>query len=85
MFINKNLVWYSMARRRRVGTEKEICSVDGCNEHPVRSISTKRYSSAVSRKLKSEGRRVHLCKEHYREFKKKTKKDRMLDSLGWER
>jgi hypothetical protein len=26
---------------------------------------------------------AHLCHEHYKEFKKKTKKDRTLDRLGW--
>jgi len=27
--------------------------------------------------------RVHLCHEHYRTFRKATKKDRELDRLGW--
>ncbi len=27
---------------------------------------------------------VHLCREHYKEFKKATKEERSLDRLGWE-
>jgi hypothetical protein len=26
---------------------------------------------------------VHLCHEHYKEFKKKTKTDRTYERLGW--
>jgi hypothetical protein len=26
---------------------------------------------------------VHLCKDHYRQFKKSTKEDRKLERLGW--
>jgi hypothetical protein len=43
------------------------CSVSGCSRDAVRSLSTKKTKAA------------YLCKEHYKEFKKKTKKDKTID------
>jgi hypothetical protein len=44
----------------------------------IRSLS---YDKAKSSGLKviGEGKRAYLCKEHYKEFKKKTKKDKTID------
>jgi hypothetical protein len=33
--------------------------------------------------LKIETHNTHLCKDHYREFKKATKKDRSLETITW--
>jgi hypothetical protein len=30
------------------------------------------------------GKRVQLCKKHYKEYKKKTKKERDLERLAWD-
>ncbi|MCK5562584.1 hypothetical protein KAI30_00300 [Candidatus Bathyarchaeota archaeon] len=54
------------------------CSVNGCNREAARSISTDRVKSA-GLKVSSSEKRAYLCKEHYKEFKKKTKKDKTLD------
>lgn len=62
--------------------EEKICEVDGCSTVSVRSLGAKKVSDSgisVSRKTG----KVHLCKDHYRDFKKKTKKDRELDRAGW--
>jgi len=40
--------------------------VSGCSKEAVRSLSTQKAKSAG-------------CKEHYKEFKKKTKKDKTID------
>lgn len=54
------------------------CSVTGCNKEAARSISTGRVKSA-GLKVASSEKRTYLCKEHYKELKKKTKKDKTLD------
>jgi len=53
------------------------CSVVGCDKEAVRSLSKEKVSAAG---LKVEGtRRSYLCKDHYKEYKKETKKDKMLE------
>lgn len=65
--------------------EKEKCDVMGCEEEAKRSIPLKKAKRGLPKEEFSEsGRRVHLCKEHYKQFKKATKKDRELERLGWE-
>jgi thymidine kinase len=54
------------------------CSVSGCGKEAVRSISTEKVKSA-GLKVGSSEKRAYLCREHYKEFKKKTKKDKTLD------
>ncbi|NIW16494.1 hypothetical protein GWN19_03620 [Candidatus Bathyarchaeota archaeon] len=52
------------------------CSVMGCDEEAVRSLSNKKVGSAGLRVGRS--RRAYLCKDHYREYKKKTREERKL-------
>jgi thymidine kinase len=54
------------------------CSVSACGREAVRSLSTKKVRSAGLNVGASE-RRAYLCKEHYKEYKKKTKKDKQLE------
>ncbi len=54
------------------------CSVSGCSKEAARSISTEKAQSA-GLKVGSGQKRVFLCKEHYKEFKKKTKRDKTLE------
>jgi len=53
------------------------CSIVGCDKQAVRSLPTERVSA--SGLSVSEARRSYLCKDHYKEFKKETKKERMLE------
>jgi len=53
------------------------CSVSGCGQDAVRSLSAEKVRAAGLR-VGSE-RRAYLCKEHYKEYKKKTKKDKQLE------
>jgi hypothetical protein len=58
--------------------EKGIkCNVVGCNETAVRSISSDKVGKAGLDIGKAN--RGYLCKKHYKEMKKKSKKDRMID------
>ena len=52
------------------------CSVAGCEEDAVRSVSVAKAKSAG---LNVEGRRSYLCKEHYKEYKKGSKKERQIE------
>ena len=62
----------------------QICQLSGCKEEAVRSISADKLKKAMSgTSLKEDSRRVHICKTHYRQFRKKTKGDRELERLGW--
>ncbi len=53
------------------------CSVSGCGKDAVRSIFASKVAAAGLKV--SEVKRAYLCKEHYKEFKKATKKDRTLE------
>lgn len=53
------------------------CSVVGCDKQAVRSLPRDKVSKAGLNV--SEARRAYLCKDHYKEFKKETKKERMLE------
>jgi len=54
------------------------CSVSGCSREAIRSLSAEKVRSAGLNVDGSE-RRAYLCKEHYKEYKKKTKKDKQLE------
>lgn len=65
------------------GKEEGICDVSGCEAVAERSITIKKVLES-NLPLKNENiKKVSLCKNHYKEFKKSTKKDRELDKLGW--
>ena len=59
------------------------CDIEGCKEDAERSVSRKKIDSAEMGVSGEVSGSVHLCKKHYREFKKKTKKDRTYERLGW--
>ncbi|OYT49844.1 hypothetical protein B6U79_00900 [Candidatus Bathyarchaeota archaeon ex4484_231] len=53
------------------------CSVIGCEKEATRSLPINKVTKTG---LKVQGtRRVYLCKDHYKEYKKATKKEKMLD------
>jgi hypothetical protein len=54
------------------------CGVSGCGGEAVRSLSAEKVRSA-GLNVSSDERRAYLCKEHYKEYKKKTKKEKMVE------
>jgi len=53
------------------------CSVSNCDKDAIRSLSREKVSSAG---LKVDGeKRSYLCREHYKEYKKASKKDKLLE------
>jgi hypothetical protein len=57
------------------------CSISGCGNQAVRSISVVKVRSA-GLNVRGE-RRAYLCKEHYKEYKKRTKKDKQLERMRY--
>jgi len=58
------------------------CSVSGCGREAARSISASKVKAA-GLSVSSKEKRAFICKEHYKEFKKKTKKDKTLEKWRW--
>ncbi len=54
------------------------CNVSGCGNEAARSISVDKVKAA-GLNVSSKENRAYICKEHYKEYKKKTKKDKTLD------
>ena len=77
IYLQKNAE--GMTNERHVAAV-EICDVAGCNCESERSLNIKQVG-ATDLKLKSDDlKSVHLCKEHYKEYKKKSKTQRALDA-----
>ena len=69
-----------MAREEKA----DVCAVTGCGQPAVRSLSANKVKQVLpDLKLGDTGRRAHLCKTHYRAFRKKTKEERELDRAAW--
>lgn len=57
------------------------CSVVNCSEPAIRSISIEKVESAgLSINQSKHG---YLCREHYKEYKKKSKDDRRVEKWRW--
>ncbi len=53
------------------------CSVEGCGKEATRSLH---IDSVTAAGLKAQGtRRAYLCRDHYKDYKKATRKEKMLD------
>lgn len=72
-------------RRSGAGEGPSTCEVPGCGKEADRSISFRKAREAMEDwKLEKDGpRRIHICKEHYRDFKKATRRERDMDRAGW--
>jgi hypothetical protein len=71
-----------MPEPRHAVDKVQMCDIEGCKSEAVRSIAGKQVEKA-GMSIADPSKSAHLCHEHYKEFKKKTKKDRTLDRLGW--
>ncbi|MGE0242384.1 MAG: hypothetical protein AB7F53_00315 [Nitrososphaeraceae archaeon] len=59
------------------------CSVKGCSEQAERSMSEGKGRMATDLDLASTSKRIYLCKNHYKEWKKATKEDRETERARW--
>lgn len=60
---------------------EEYCEVVGCKNPKFKTVSKKEAEKIFS--LSTQKTKVHLCKEHYKKFKKETKEDRKIERLTW--
>ncbi len=63
-------------------TEGKTCSVVGCGAPAVKSISREKMKG-VDLQVSSKGRRIYLCKEHYKIYKKQRKKIEKYERMRW--
>ena len=62
--------------------ENDVCAQSGCTNPVKRSLPRKRAEKSGELSLSGSSRKVGLCADCYRIFKKSTKKDRAMESLG---
>lgn len=59
------------------------CSVNGCENSAERSISGSKASMASDLVVNISNKRVYLCRQHYKDWKKATKEDRENERARW--
>ena len=59
----------------------KMCEVYGCKNESIKTVSAEYARKVFS--FDDKKTKVHLCKEHYKQYKKATKKDRELDRMDW--
>jgi hypothetical protein len=63
------------------GSKVSICDVKGCECEAERSLNLKQLQKC-SLVFKGEiSHNAHLCKEHYKQYKKETKTSRAIDAV----
>jgi hypothetical protein len=73
----------AMADRKHPTEKVRSCDIEDCGKTAERAVSGKKIEKAGLKLSSNPDKSAHLCREHYREFKKKTKKDRVLERLDW--
>ena len=64
--------------------EPEPYAVEGCGQPAARSMSAAKVKQALpDLRIGDVGRRAHLCRQHYKMFRKKTKEERELERAAW--
>ena len=61
---------------------QDRCGIANCNDPIKRSVSRKKVDLVPDLEVSGIGKKIGLCQSCYRIFKKATKKDRTLESLG---
>jgi len=72
-----------MPDQRRSNAKVRSCDISGCENTAERSVSGKKVEKAGLDLSSDPAKTAHLCRDHYRSFKKKTKTDRVLERLDW--
>ncbi|MGD1061459.1 MAG: hypothetical protein ABR879_08395 [Methanomassiliicoccales archaeon] len=70
-----------MAEHSSASRGAEKCDVKGCGKDAERSVSGEAAREA-GLDVEDDLRRAHLCKDHYKQFKKATKEERQMEYLG---
>jgi hypothetical protein len=72
-----------MVEPKHAVQQQRRCDVVGCKQDAERSVSGRKVEKAGMKLSSSPEKNAHLCREHYKQFKKKTKTDRTYERLGW--
>jgi hypothetical protein len=72
-----------MAEKRHSTEKVRPCDIVDCGKTAERAVSGKKVEKAGLALSSDPDKRAHLCRDHYRDFKKKTKKDRVIERLDW--
>ena len=72
-----------MLEPRHAVDKVQKCDIEGCKQDAERSVAGKKVVKAGMSLSSDPEKNAHLCHDHYKEFKKKTKKDRTFERLGW--
>ncbi|MDA8142640.1 MAG: hypothetical protein M0T81_01505 [Thermoplasmatales archaeon] len=59
----------------------KTCEVKECNNDSFKTVPAELAKKVFS--LDEKKTKVHLCKEHYKEYKKETKQERELKRMDW--
>lgn len=60
------------------------CSVNGCEDSADRSMSLTKAKMSPDLDFDSSKKRVYLCRNHYKDWKKSTKSDRETERMRWD-
>jgi hypothetical protein len=60
------------------------CSVQGCDQIALRSMSGSKAAMAIDLMVDSSSKRIYLCRQHYKDWKKATKEDRENERARWD-
>ncbi|NHI93308.1 MAG: hypothetical protein EAX96_12490 [Candidatus Lokiarchaeota archaeon] len=63
--------------------KKVTCSVEKCQKEAERSINLQLVNKSGLKLKKTKLNKAYLCKEHYKEYKKKSKQDRDVQKWRW--
>ena len=58
------------------------CEVPGCTNERFKTVPGDLAKKVFT--LDEKLTKVHLCKEHYKEYKKGTKKERAMNRMDWD-
>jgi hypothetical protein len=72
-----------MPEARHATDKPKSCDIVGCTSTAQRSIPGKKVEKSGLKLSTDPSKNAHLCRDHYREFKKKSKSDRKLERLDW--
>jgi hypothetical protein len=73
-----------MGRHRKRRAQNKTCEIKDCENDAVRSLPIKKVDKYIKKGAKrGVTKRVHICKEHYKEYKSSSKEDRKLDRLAY--
>ncbi len=73
-----------MKRERKSKRKKKTCDVRGCDEKKKKSVPIGKAKNKADLDVDADGTSAYLCKKHWKEFKKATKKEREMRRLSWD-